>query len=428
MKATMGTSLGNISLTVSIGGLVATELALRHGVVAGAGWKVLLHAFEAATVGGLADWFAVTALFREVPVPLLRRHTNIIIKNRQRIVEGIADMVQNRWLAPSIIREHLSLFSASQNVLEYLANDERSKNLLSIMRDIIHHVARGIDAPEVVAFLERVIKDQLRDRQFAEPFGQWLGQCLRRRDHDAVWDMVLPAVEKTVRRSEVKRLVQRMIGRALDEYKSGGLLKHLGIKIARGLNFVNEEKLAVALLRKLEEAVREAQRDTDHPVRSRIDHIVIEFADKLAVGETDAVSLIETVRLALIEGGDAPAILRGVLRRLSETIEEEFENFDSDLNRLMRREFQERVELFRADRAAQEKFDDWVRQIALDLVEKRHDRIGEMVRGSLEKLSDLDLVGQIESKVGRDLQYIRLNGAIVGGFAGAMLAIIKMLA
>ena len=427
MKATMGTSLGNISLTVSIGGLVATELALRHGVVAGASWKVLLQAFEAATVGGLADWFAVTALFREVPVPLLRRHTNIIIKNRQRIVEGITDMVQNRWLAPNIIREHLALFSASQNVLDYLANDERSKNLLSITRDIIHHVARGIDAPEVVAFLERVIKDQLRDRQFAEPFGQWLGQCLRRRDHYAVWDTVLTAVEKTVRRSEVKRLVQRMIGRALDEYKAGGLLKHLGIKMARGLNLVNEEKLAAAFIAKLEEVVREAQRDPDHPLRSRIDNIVIEFADKLAMGETDAVSLIETVRLALVQGGDARAILRGVLRRLSETIEEEFENLDSDLNRFMRREFQERLELFRADRAAQEKFDDWVRHIALELVEKRHDMIGEMVRGSLEKLSDLDLVGQIESKVGRDLQYIRLNGAIVGGFAGAVLAIIKLL-
>jgi uncharacterized membrane-anchored protein YjiN (DUF445 family) len=218
-----------------------------------------------------------------------------------------------------------------------------------------------------------------------------------------------------------------MIGRALDEYKAGGLLKHLGIKMARGLNLVNEEKLAAAFIAKLEEVVREAQRDPDHPLRSRIDNIVIEFADKLAMGETDAVSLIETVRLALVQGGDARAILRGVLRRLSETIEEEFENLDSDLNRFMRREFQERLELFRADRAAQEKFDDWVRHIALELVEKRHDMIGEMVRGSLEKLSDLDLVGQIESKVGRDLQYIRLNGAIVGGFAGAVLAIIKLL-
>ena len=103
MKAT-SISLGNISLAVSIGGLIATEMALRQGLVAGAGWKVLLQAFEAATIGGFADWFAVSALFREVPVPLIRRHTNIIIKNRERIVEGIADMVQNRWLAPNIIR------------------------------------------------------------------------------------------------------------------------------------------------------------------------------------------------------------------------------------------------------------------------------------------------------------------------------------
>ena len=77
--------------------------------------------------------------------------------------------------------------------------------------------------------------------------------------------------------------------------------------------------------------------------------------------------------------------------------------------------------------AAQEQLDGWVKNFALELVEQRHDMIGEMVRGSLEKLSDLDLVRQIETKVGQDLQYIRLNGAIVGGFAGAVLAIIKVL-
>ena len=65
---------------------------------------------------------------------------------------------------------------------------------------------------------------------------------------------------------------------------------------------------------------------------------------------------------------------------------------------------------------------------ALELMEKRHEMISQMVRGSLEKLSDLDLVGQIEAKVGQDLQYIRLNGAIVGGLAGAVLAIVKLLA
>ncbi len=112
MTTTRGASLGNISLAGAIAGLIATEIALRHGVVAGASWQVILKAFEAATIGGFADWFAVSALFHEVPLPLIRRHTNIIVKNRRRIVEGIADIVQNRWLAPHIIREHLvPLFS-----------------------------------------------------------------------------------------------------------------------------------------------------------------------------------------------------------------------------------------------------------------------------------------------------------------------------
>jgi uncharacterized membrane-anchored protein YjiN (DUF445 family) len=426
MKGT-STSLGNISLTVSIGGLIATEMALRQGLVAGAGWKVLLQAFEAATIGGFADWFAVTALFREVPVPLIRRHTNIIIKNRERIVEGIADMVQNRWLAPDIIREHLAHFSASKTVLDYLAGDEQLENVLRIVRNIIHRVAGVIDAPEVAAFLERIIKDQLRSLQFTEPFGRWLGQRLRRGDHYAVWDALLPAVENAFRAPEVKPLVQWMIGRTLDEYKPGGIFKQLGIKMARGLNLVNEEKLAAAFVARLAELVREAQSNPDHFLRSHIDGIVIEFADKLAASDAGAVAAIETVRTALVEGAEARGILNRALRRLRETLEQQSEKPDSDFNKLIRQNFQEHLHAYRINPSAQEKFDRWVRNMALELLEKRHTIIGQMVRGSLEKLSDLDLVGQIESKVGQDLQYIRLNGAIVGGFAGAMLAILKLL-
>jgi uncharacterized membrane-anchored protein YjiN (DUF445 family) len=426
MKAT-SISLGNISLAVSIGGLIATEMALRQGLVAGAGWKVLLQAFEAATIGGFADWFAVSALFREVPVPLIRRHTNIIIKNRERIVEGIADMVQNRWLAPNIIREHLAHFSASKTVLDYLAGDEQLENILRIVRNIIHQVAGVMDAPEVAAFLERVIKDQFRSLQFAEPFGRWLGQSLRRGDHYAVWDTLLPAVENALGRSDMKALLRRMIGRALDEYKPGGFLKQLGIKMARGLNLVNEEKLAATFVAKLAEVVREAHSNPDHFLRSRIDGIVIEFADKLAAGDAQAVSAIETVQTALVEGAEGREILHRALRRVRETVEQQFEKPDSDFNKLIGQNFQEYLDAFRMNHRAQEKVDDWVRNMALELIEKRHDIIGQMVRGSLEKLSDLDLVGQIESKVGQDLQYIRLNGAIVGGFAGAMLAMIKLL-
>ncbi|MGZ9157182.1 MAG: DUF445 family protein, partial [Candidatus Binatia bacterium] len=154
---------------------------------------------------------------------------------------------------------------------------------------------------------------------------------------------------------------------------------------------------------------------------------LIEFADKLAGGDQDALAIVESVRIALIEAAGSGAILQRALRRLGATMEEGFKNVDSDLNRLLRQELHRRLDLFRANIAAQEQLDGWVKNLALELVEQRHDMIGQMVRGSLEKLSDLDLVRQIETKVGQDLQYIRLNGAIVGGFAGAVLAIIKML-
>ena len=427
MKPITTTALGTVSLTVSVGGLIATELAMRQGWLAAPGWKVLLQAFEAATVGGLADWFAVSALFREVPLPLIRRHTNIIVRNRQRIVDGIADMVQNRWLSPAIIREYLEHFSASQYALDFLANENHAETVLATARDIIRQLARGADAPELAAFLERALKDQLSNVAFAKPLGRWFGERLRRGDHHCLWDTVLPVLTKALRGPEVQTIVQRVVARALEAYQDAGLLKRLAVDMARGLNLVNEKEIVAAFLAKAEEALRAAQSDPAHPIRTRLDGAIIEFADKLAAGDADAVAQIEKLRAVLIHETDARALIQSALSRLVETFEREFKDAASDLNTLLRRTFHERLEMFRADPAAQDKFDRWVRQAAFELMERRHAMIGEIVRSSLEKLSDFDLAGQIEEKVGRDLQYIRLNGAIVGGLAGAVLALVKLL-
>ncbi|HEY0724503.1 MAG TPA: DUF445 family protein, partial [Pyrinomonadaceae bacterium] len=266
-----------------------------------------------------------------------------------------------------------------------------------------------------------------RDLQFAKPLGAWLGRYLRRGEHHRVWEALFAAVENGAQRSDWQRLVQGMIGRALDDYHAGGFLKQLGIQMARRLKLVNEEQLAVMLIDKLTVAAREARSDPGHPLRTWADGMLIEFADKLAIGDPDASAMIENLRMALIEAAGSGEIIQRALRRLGATLEEGFKNVDSELNLLLRQELRRRLELFRMNLAAQEQLDGWVKNFALELVEQRHDMIGQMVRGSLEKLSDLDLVRQIETKVGRDLQYIRLNGAIVGGFAGAVLAIIKLL-
>ncbi|MBK5095621.1 MAG: DUF445 family protein [Deltaproteobacteria bacterium] len=128
----------------------------------------------------------------------------------------------------------------------------------------------------------------------------------------------------------------------------------------------------------------------------------------------------------MVENADTVEVIRKVLGRFKATVTDQLDRPDSDITSLMRRFLTERLAEFSRDSAAQERLDAWVRETAVELVRKRHAYIGEMVRGSLGKLRDTDLVDQIEAKVGPDLQYIRLNGAIVGALVGAFLAVLRL--
>ena len=419
--------LGNASLLCSFLGFVAIEVAMAKGWLAGTAWIILARSLEAATVGGAADLFAVRALFHEVPLPLIRRHTNIIVANRMRIVSGIVDMVQNRWLSPSVIREHLSHSSASRWVLEYLSDESKQEAALSVIRDLLHQAVRGVDSPEVASFLDHALKDQLKELDIAEPLGRWLGGAIRAGKHEQVWDVVLSRLEAATGSKELKKVAMNIIRKAVEEYSEGGWVRELVVKGAQVLDVVNEEDAADALLNKLREVVAEAKDNSSHPLRRKLDKLLMGFADDLAAGKTEAVETVEKLRHALMEGADAREIIGSMLSRLRGTLESELDSPGSDLDQLMVRILRERLEVFRKDPVQQGHVDAWVHDTAISLVDKRHRKIGEMVQSSLDKLSDLDLVAQIEDKVGDDLQYIRLNGAIVGGLVGAIITTVRIL-
>ena len=103
----MKSKVGHISLLIAIGGLVITEACIHLGLLQGPIWRILATGFEAATIGGLADWFAVSALFHKIPIPIVSRHTNIIVKNRSKLTEAIVELVTTKWLSSEIIHEKL---------------------------------------------------------------------------------------------------------------------------------------------------------------------------------------------------------------------------------------------------------------------------------------------------------------------------------
>ncbi|MBI4763204.1 MAG: DUF445 family protein [Deltaproteobacteria bacterium] len=88
----MKSRIGPISLLSTLIGLAITRVGIHSGWLQGPVWPIVASGFEAGTVGGLADWFAVSVLFREVPLPFVRQHTNILVKNRRQLTEGIVDL------------------------------------------------------------------------------------------------------------------------------------------------------------------------------------------------------------------------------------------------------------------------------------------------------------------------------------------------
>ena len=407
-------------------GFTVLELLLHQGWVRGPFWVVTASAFEAGTIGGVADWFAVTALFREVRIPLIRRHTNIIVRNRARIVDGIADMVQNRWLSPEVVEEHLGRFSASRALLEYLGDGPRREKFLVVVRDLLGKIVEGLDGPEVAGFLSRTLQDQVKGIDLAGPMGAWMEQAIARRDHDAVWDLLLASLARSLGDPDIEELFRKLSRQAIDAYKEGGLHRKLVLGIAEAVDLLDDRAVALALLDNLSAFVREAKGNPDHPIRRKLDGMLLDFARALSSGDPEAVSAVTTLKTRLVENADALEVIRKVLGRFKATALVQLDRPDSDLASLMRRFLNERLAEFASDLSAQEKLNAWVRETAVELVRKRHAYIGEMVRGSLEKLRDIDLAAQIEGKVGSDLQYIRLNGAIVGAAVGAFLAIFRI--
>jgi uncharacterized membrane-anchored protein YjiN (DUF445 family) len=207
----------------------------------------------------------------------------------------------------------------------------------------------------------------------------------------------------------------------------GGLFRDLSIGVLEEVDAINVDEAVDVILKNLERFLRDAQENPRHPFRERQDAILLEFAQKLSSNDPETVGMIEAIQGRLAENSEVKEYLQGVLSRFKDTVLGQLDNGASDLARLLENFLEGSLEDLRKDASLRIRLDDWVRDTFVHLVEKHHAYIGEMVRGSLDKLEDRTLVDQIEEKVGDELQYIRLNGAVIGGIVGAVLYLFKIL-
>jgi uncharacterized membrane-anchored protein YjiN (DUF445 family) len=423
----MKNKVGQISLMSTLGGLTATQIGIHMGWLQGNLWTILSSGFEAGTVGGLADWFAVSALFHEIPIPIIRRHTNIIVKNRLQLTEGVVDLVTNRWLSPDVIREKLSDVPIAEALIRMLQEPQNQSRAMDFLRDFLERFADSLDKPEIAQLLQKILKDQIEGIDIAAPLGRWLEGTIQKGEHHQLWKMILNAAQRSIDEDSTRKMLVDKVNGKIQEYKNEGVFKKFFVSVGEFVGGVDADSVVSKIIGSVNEFIDEAKNNALHPARQRFDNSVLEFAQKLSNGDVEALATINNFKKKFVENADANEIIQGLLSRFKSTIVDQLKNNNTNFMTILINNLQRLLKELESDKPAQQKIDSWMRETITTLINKYHHEIGNMVRSSLSKLDDVGLVNQIEEKVGNDLQYIRLNGAVVGGLAGILISLIKLL-
>ncbi|MDT8323483.1 MAG: DUF445 domain-containing protein [Bacteroidota bacterium] len=383
----------------------------------------LLHAFaEAAMIGGLADWFAVVALFRH-PFGLRIPHTAIIPKHRAKLTTGIIDMVQNRWLTKETILERIASWNMSSTLLSILSGDGSRAPVLRFLRSALTEILRDVDDDRFARGLLSLLRRQIQ----TDDLLRWL-QVAGMKGMEGGWHRVLftHAIGQAagwLETPEIRRVIIGHLQHIAEEYADNPV-RRLGKWVAESTNTLNYEDLATAIVGTLNDELRRMQSDDTHPARDDFERWLDTAMKELR--ENGALrSHVEAWREEMLDGEGTPELLRRPIARARSWALDDLGSEDSVIMQQIGSVLQRAEQRFAGNPESQRRLDSWIKEKIAELVERYHGEIGALVERNLARLDDAQLVRQIEEKVGGDLQYIRVNGAIVGGLVGALIYLFK---
>jgi uncharacterized membrane-anchored protein YjiN (DUF445 family) len=411
--------VGTVSLLIAVGGAVVCHLAVRGEIFPEAAWlHVLAAGFEAAVVGALADWFAVTALFRH-PLGLPIPHTAIIPARRVKIIESIVSMVQDEWLAPEVIGARLARFAPAELIVDWLRDPSHVDRIGEPVRDVLRELARMLTEHEVTEFLERTLQGQLRGLPVDAAAGQWLQRVAASESAAAAFRSLALSLGNLARQPDTAQTLEQWLDRTARQLHTEG--KRLVPLLLR--RKIVQRKIVEAGCGYASAEFDAAAGNPAHPLRRFLFGSIEQFARRVANGDREALAQVEQLRRTLVDSLAAGPLLHDLLAQLRGQVEGDLAMAGSYLSQFVDRKLHSAILELLADPARRALFDRWVRTTADDMLQRYHHQIGLTVRESLEALDTDTLVARIEDRVGADLQFIRLNGAVVGGLIGVLLAV-----
>ncbi|WP_433943092.1 DUF445 domain-containing protein [Paenibacillus sp. SN-8-1] len=408
--------IAGISLGVMGAGFAAT-LPFHEGAL---GLRLLQGGFEAGLVGGLADWFAVTALFRHplgIPVP----HTALLPKNREKLTEAVIAMIETELLRKESIGEKIKSIRIAELALNKAKAGIEAGSYNNVISSVLLSVIRNIPVKQLTGILVREIQQVADHLDEKTILNRLWNEIVERGYDEKVLDLALDRADAWARQPETRDMLGRIGIEQIQQIKLGGLMQ---FAVNAFLGYLSEDKMGDLIQGFVLKQV-ENFRDPDNLNRLKL-LAILHVEVNHALERPELLEEIRSWKDNLLEKLDLEnkieAYIESLITRFQGIVESgEFqEQWLSPFMRTMLERLEESPE--RIEQAEQ-----WIQQQAVQLIEKHYSKIGALVRENLNKLSNAELVTFIEGKVGRDLQWIRINGAICGFLVGVGLSLIRAL-
>ena len=379
---------------------------------------LLNHGFIAATIGGLADWFAVTALFHK-PLGISYR-TEILKRNRKRISDAVIEFVGEDLLNTKNIMETLKNENAAKLLIDFFENYNGRRKVKELVGEILADTFNKIDAQKISSEVAPLIENEVKNLDVTKIISAASQVVTTEKNSRKILIMLLETGRKIINSKHMQEEIFQKIKELRTAYEGDSMGRAM---VLASLNLTDEKILSI-----LNENVEEK-------ISSTIDALT---ANKIISAEKtkNAQDLIKNFANAVnsatsnIDVKNFQAEFENIFNAKVD-VAAYIKNFLSQGNKIWQVEIDKlvdkKIDEFINDAAAQKKFDTLVKNMLENLLNEYHEQIPALIREKLDKFDDDKLTEFVESRVSNDLQMIRINGSVCGALAGMFLFIVSQI-
>lgn len=399
-----------LALLAAIALLIASEYHQRQGI-----WSWLGAFAEAATVGALADWFAVVALFRH-PLGLPLPHTAIIMHNQQRVADSLAQFVRDRFLAQHMLQAEITRWNPAHRLGAYLADADHTEQLGVQLRDWMAHALKALDDTAIERGLARLMRQQLQDWNAAPTLSVLMRWVMQQQYHQHMLDAGLHKLAQWLQTPTVRAALAAKIAELIRrEYPKLSWISH---QLQRTDQIANSlaDKVATSLIAEVQQILTDAQ----HPLRQ---HYAGEVAQLLQRLHHDAYTqhAVQQLKDSLLQHPVFQDYVQQLWQRLRDWLHHDLTSESSVLQRQFVACAVHIGQQLRDDNTWQQTLNTQLHIAVEHLGDKLRDIAPRHIRNTIMGWSAEQMAQEIELGIGCDLQYIRLNGTLIGGLIGLLL-------